>query len=64
MNQLTTLEKINLRKAKTLKILIDEIETLFDLNSGDVHIFNREIIILGLEKALQLTNAKRKNANR
>jgi hypothetical protein len=33
------------------------------LETGDVHIFNREIIILGLEKALQLTNAKRKNAN-
>jgi hypothetical protein len=56
---LTLLEKAELRRAKTLKDLLDQIEKIYDLQTGDIHIFNRDLIILGLEKAIALTNSKR-----
>lgn len=58
---LTTIEKIELKKSKTLFQLIDQVGQLYDLQTGDIHIFNRDLIILGLEKAISLTGAKRKH---
>jgi hypothetical protein len=56
--KLTNNQKIELQQCKTLKQLIDLAGTYYDLESGNITIFNRFLIIQGIEQAIKLTNAK------
>jgi hypothetical protein len=57
---LTKDQKATLMNCRTIRQLLDELNKIADLNTAELNIFNRAIIVEGLQKALILTRAKPK----